>query len=266
MTSKPLKEEQIFHAARQISDLNARIDYLDQKCGNDSGLRERVDKLLAVDHHKDDFLRSVNANHTTVDYRNRLQSGSQQIGRYKLLHLLGEGGMGSVWLSEQQRPVKRRVAVKVIKQGLNRQEFIARFEAERQALAMMDHPNIAKVLDAGCSEDNRNYFVMEYVKGTPITKFCDDNRLNTEERLKLFIQVCQAVQHAHQKGVIHRDLKPSNVMVAMYDDQPVPKVIDFGVAKATHQQLTEHTLCTIPGQIVGTWEYMSPELYTTQRS
>ena len=196
---------------------------------------------------------------STIDTSDHTGAEPGQIGPYKLLHLLGEGGMGSVWLAEQQHPVKRRVAVKLIKQGLNSRQFIARFEAERQTLAMMDHPNIAKVLDAGCTEDDRNYFVMEYVKGIPITQFCDENRLNPEERLELFIKVCRAVQHAHQKGIIHRDLKPSNVMVAMYDDQPVPKVIDFGVAKATHQPLTEQTLYTVPGQIVGTWEYMSPE-------
>lgn len=252
-------EERFFHTARAIADDRSRNEYLDQVCADDKGLRERVEALLETYDDEPDFLASNLAETETAERVPVNQSDGQMIGPYKLLHLLGEGGMGSVWLAEQQRPVKRRVAIKLIKQGLDRQEFIARFEAERQALAMMDHPNIAKVLDAGCSENGRNYFVMEYVKGIPITQFCDDNRLNTEQRLKLFIQVCQAVQHAHQKGVIHRDLKPSNVMVAMYDDQPVPKVIDFGVAKATHQPLTEPTLCTIPGQIVGTWEYMSPE-------
>ena len=181
------------------------------------------------------------------------------IGPYKLLQQLGEGGMGVVYLAEQQHPVKQRVALKIIKHGMDSKKFIARFEAERQALAMMDHPNIAKVLDAGCTDNGRPYFVMELVKGIPITEFCDENRLTTRERLQLFIQVCQAVHHAHQKGIIHRDIKPSNVLVALYDQKPVPKVIDFGVAKATNQQLTEKTLFTEVGSILGTWEYMSPE-------
>lgn len=259
MTNPPLDEEQIFHTARDISDRARRRNYLKMTCDGDSSLRERIEALLDVHEETNGFLNSNAAQKSTADVSPGGHSMNEMIGPYKLIHMLGEGGMGTVYLAEQSHPVKRRVALKVVKQGLNTQQFIARFEAERQALAMMDHPNIAKVLDAGCTDDGRNYFVMELVKGIPITQFCDDNRLNTEERLKLFVDVCKAVQHAHQKGIIHRDLKPSNVMVALYDDKPVPKVIDFGVAKATQQPLTEQTLCTIPGQIVGTWEYMSPE-------
>ena len=182
-----------------------------------------------------------------------------RIGRYKLLQHLGEGGMGSVWLAEQMEPVRRMVALKVIKPGMDSAQVLARFEAERQALALMDHPNIAKVLDAGATPSGRPYFVMDLVKGLPLIKFCDEQCLSVRERLELFMQVCQGVQHAHQKGIIHRDLKPSNVMVALYDGRPVPKVIDFGVAKATGQRLTERTVFTQLGAVVGTLEYMSPE-------
>jgi serine/threonine protein kinase/tetratricopeptide (TPR) repeat protein len=181
------------------------------------------------------------------------------IGPYKLLQQIGEGGMGTVFMAEQTQPVQRKVALKVIKPGMDSRQVIARFEAERQALALMDHPHIAKVLDAGTTDNGRPYFVMELVKGVPITRYCDERRLTPRERLELFVPVCQAVQHAHQKGVIHRDLKPSNVLMALYDGQPVPKVIDFGVAKATGPKLTERTLFTEFGQVVGTLEYMSPE-------
>ena len=167
--------------------------------------------------------------------------------------------MGVVYMAEQQEPVARRVALKIIKPGMDTQQVIARFEAERQALAMMDHPNIAKVLDAGTTDSGRPYFVMELVNGIPITEFCDQQHLTARERLELFIPICQAVQHAHQKGIIHRDIKPSNILIALYDGRPVPKVIDFGVAKAISQKLTEKTVFTGLGQIVGTLEYMSPE-------
>jgi len=181
------------------------------------------------------------------------------IGRYKLLSVLGEGGCGIVYLAEQQRPLRRRVAVKVIKPGMDSKQVISRFEAERQALALLDHPNIARVFDAGATEKGRPYFVMEYVKGESITEYCDRKKLNTEQRLELFIQVCEAIQHAHQKGIIHRDIKPSNILVSLDGDKAVPKVIDFGVAKAIGQPLTERTLFTEQGQLVGTPEYMSPE-------
>jgi eukaryotic-like serine/threonine-protein kinase len=191
------------------------------------------------------------------------QSGAERsgthIGPYKLLQKLGEGGMGTVWMAEQTEPVRRTVALKVIKPGMDSGQVLARFEAERQALALMDHPNIARVLDAGTTEHGRPYFVMELFKGLPITKYCDDHRLTTRERLELFVPVCQAIQHAHQKGVIHRDIKPSNVLVGDYDGKAVPKVIDFGVAKATGQKLTEHSMFTGLGAVIGTVEYMSPE-------
>ena len=187
------------------------------------------------------------------------------IGPYKLLQQIGEGGMGVVYMAEQQEPVRRKVALKIIKPGMDSRQVIARFEAERQALAMMDHQNIARVLDAGTTPPSQGgavgqpYFVMELVHGVPITRFCDDNKLTPRERLALFVPVCQAIQHAHQKGIIHRDIKPSNVLVTMYDDKPVPKVIDFGVAKAIEQRLTEKTMFTHYGALVGTFEYMSPE-------
>ena len=181
------------------------------------------------------------------------------VGPYKLLQELGEGGMGVVYMAEQEKPVRRTVALKIIKPGMDSKHVIARFEAERQALAMMDHHSIAKVLDAGATETGRPYFAMELVKGVPITTYCDKNKLTLPERLTMFIPVCHAIQHAHQKGVIHRDIKPTNVLVTMYDGHPVPKVIDFGIAKATQQKLTERTMFTGIGQILGTIEYMSPE-------
>ena len=181
------------------------------------------------------------------------------IGPYKLIEKIGEGGFGLVFVADQQAPVKRRVALKLIKPGMDSREVIARFEAERQALAMMDHPNIARVLDAGATDSGHPYFVMELVHGIPITDFCDKNRLTMRERLELFVSVCQAVQHAHQKGIIHRDIKPSNVLVTLQDGCPVVKVIDFGIAKALHQQLTDKTVYTRFAQVIGTPLYMSPE-------
>ena len=193
----------------------------------------------------------------------RLQMPSERpgemIGPYKLLQLIGEGGFGTVYMAEQEHPVRRRVALKIIKLGMDTRQVIARFEAERQALAMMDHPGIAKVFDAGATATGRPYFVMELVKGEPITDYCDKNNLSIAQRLELFVQVCQAVQHAHQKGLIHRDIKPSNVLVSTQDDRPVAKVIDFGIAKATQARLTEKTLFTEFKQLIGTPEYMSPE-------
>src|SRR4030095_6149356 len=184
----------------------------------------------------------------------------ESIGRYKLLQQIGEGGCGVVYMAEQEEPVRRRVAVKVIKIGMDTKSVMARFDAERQALAMMDHPNIAKVLDAGATETGRPYFVMELVRGQKLTDFCDENTLSTEARLKLFIEVCHAIQHAHQKGIIHRDIKPSNILVTVNDGVPVPKVIDFGIAKATSgQQLTGKTIYTAVEQFIGTPAYMSPE-------
>ena len=181
------------------------------------------------------------------------------IGHYRLLQKIGEGGMGTVYMAEQDKPVRRRVALKIIKPGMDSNQVLARFEADRQALALMDHQNIARVLDAGTTDSGRPYFVMELVNGVPITKYCDDAQLSPRERLELFVPVCQAIQHAHQKGIIHRDIKPSNVLVTLYDGKPVPKIIDFGVAKAIDQRLTERTMFTHYGAIVGTLEYMSPE-------
>ena len=188
-----------------------------------------------------------------------------RIGPYKLREKIGEGGMGVVYLAEQEKPVRRRVALKIIKPGMDTEQVVARFEAERQALAIMDHPSIARVFDAGATETGRPYFVMELVKGVPITEYCDTVHLTPKERLELFVPVCQAIQHAHQKGIIHRDVKPSNVLVTMQDGKPVPKIIDFGIAKAIEQKLTERSLFTQHGTIMGTLEYMSPEQAEIER-
>jgi serine/threonine protein kinase/tetratricopeptide (TPR) repeat protein len=241
--------------------------YLEAACAGEAGLRRRVEALLNAHAEAGHFLEPPAGVATAafvprpraVDTPAAPESAGACVGPYKLLLKIGDGGMGSVWMAEQEYPVKRRVALKVIKAGMDSAQVVARFEAERQALALMDHPNIAKVLDAGTTASGRPYFVMELVRGTAITEFCDQHRLDPRSRLTLFVEVCQAVQHAHQKGVIHRDLKPSNVLVTMYDDKPVPKVIDFGVAKATGQPLTTRTLDTGLGGIVGTPEYMSPE-------
>ena len=255
-----IDEESIFAEAIGKQSPEDRNAYLDAACGSDSDLRARVEALLVAHENPDSFLDPPDADEdATEDYASIAEVPGTVIGPYKLLQQIGEGGMGTVFMAEQTEPVKRRVALKIIKPGMDTKQVIARFEAERQALAMMDHPSIAKVLDAGATESGRPYFVMELVKGIPITKYCDEHHFTPPERLKLFASVCLAVQHAHQKGVIHRDLKPSNVLVADYDSQPVVKVIDFGVAKATGQQLTEKTLFTQFGQVVGTLEYMSPE-------
>src|SRR6202451_1883645 len=187
------------------------------------------------------------------------ESSGTVIGLYRLLQKIGEGGMGEVWLAEQKEPVRRRVAIKLIKAGMDTREVVARFESERQALALMDHPAIAKVLDAGSTPQGAPYFVMEYVAGVPITTYCDNHRLNTRDRLQLFMHVCEGVQHAHQKAIIHRDLKPSNILVTEVDGQPAPRIIDFGVAKALTQKLTADTMFTRVGALVGTPKYMSPE-------
>ncbi|MHC4439409.1 MAG: serine/threonine protein kinase, partial [Planctomycetota bacterium] len=195
----------------------------------------------------------------TASLEQIMEKPGGQVGRYKLLSVLGEGGMGIVYLAEQQHPIKRRVALKVVKPGMDSKRVIKRFEAERQTLALLDHPNIAHVHDAGTTEAGRPYFVMEYVKGLTITEHCDRHKLTIEDRLNLFLQVCHAVHHAHQKGIIHRDIKPSNILVSLQDNQAVPKIIDFGIAKALAQPLTEQTLATEESQLLGTPEYMSPE-------
>jgi tetratricopeptide (TPR) repeat protein len=253
-------EEAIFHVARQIEAPEARRLYLEQACGSDDALRARVEALLRVFDEERSFLQApAGSVPATVDEPPAGERPGGVIGTCKLVEVIGEGGMGTVWLAQQTAPVKRLVALKVLKPGLDSRQVIARFEAERQALAIMDHPHIARVLDGGTTASGRPYFVMELVKGVSLTKYCDEHRLTPKQRLDLFVPVCQAVQHAHQKGIIHRDLKPSNILVAPYDGRPVPKVIDFGIAKATGQQLTEKTLVTGLGSVVGTLEYMSPE-------
>jgi serine/threonine protein kinase/tetratricopeptide (TPR) repeat protein len=259
----PNHVKSIFMAASEKA-AGERAAYLDEATAGDAVLRARVEALLRAHDDPDSFLKEPLAElGATVDLARaepQLAEGpGTVIGPYKLLQQIGEGGMGVVFMAEQSHPVQRTVALKIIKPGMDTRQVIAGFEAERQALAMMDHPNIARVIDAGTTSTGRPYFVMDLVKGVSITDYCDQQHLTIRERLELFTQVCRAVQHAHQKGVIHRDLKPSNVLVAEYDGRPVPKVIDFGVAKATAQRLTERTMFTEYGQLIGTFEYMSPE-------
>jgi serine/threonine protein kinase/WD40 repeat protein len=233
--------------------------FLDQACGGDPDLRRRIDVLLRAHEQADSRLDVTTLRPEAVLNQPVAETPGTVLGPYKLVEQLGEGGMGVVWMAQQTEPVKRLVALKLIKRGMDSRQVLARFDAERQALALMDHLNIAKVLDAGTTPGGRPYFVMDLVKGVPITRYCDKHHLTPRQRLELFVPVCQAVQHAHQKGIIHRDLKPSNVLVALYDGKPVPKVIDFGVAKADGHLLTDKTLVTGFGNIVGTLEYMSPE-------
>src|SRR5262245_35959164 len=277
-----MDEESIFLEALQKTTPAERAAYLDQVCAGNEELRRNVEMLLKAQAKAGDFLNQPAAAAVATRDDSITERPGTVIGPYKLLQQIGEGGMGPVWMAEQTQPVQRKVALKIIKAGLDSRHVLARFEAERQALALMDHPNIAKVLDAGAigepsgvsrrvvdaddtwrvtplGSPGRPYFVMELVKGQPITQYCDQHRLTPKERLELFVPVCQAIQHAHQKGIIHRDIKPSNVLVGLYDGRPVPKVIDFGVAKATGPKLTEKTLYTEFGQVVGTLEYMSPE-------
>ncbi len=255
------RTESLFAAAVALPP-EERGAYLERECSGDAPLRDRVLALLKAHDRAGHVIdRPVNGDQDqTAGYApTSEQPGTVIAGRYKLLEEIGHGGMGTVWAAEQTTPVRRKVALKLIKAGMDSRSVLARFEAERQALALMDHPNIAKVLDGGLTDSGRPYFVMEYVKGVPITEYCDATRLSVEERLNLFVQVCSALQHAHQKGIIHRDLKPSNILVAPYDDKPVPKVIDFGLAKAMHQSLTEKTLYTAHETVLGTPLYMSPE-------
>jgi serine/threonine protein kinase len=251
--------EAIFLSALERSTPADRTAFLEAACAGDSNRLRRVRELLAAHDRGSGPLDAPAVEGLTTDQPSVADGPGTMIGPYKVREVIGEGGMGTVYLAQQQEPVKRLVALKVIKPGMDTRQVIARFEAERQALALMDHPNIAKVFDGGTTEQGRPYFAMELVRGVPITRYCDENHLSPADRLGLFIQVCQAVQHAHQKGIIHRDLKPTNVLVAPYDGKPVPKVIDFGVAKAVGQPLTDHSLVTGLGAIVGTLEYMSPE-------
>jgi WD40 repeat protein/tRNA A-37 threonylcarbamoyl transferase component Bud32 len=262
-----MNELDLFTAALAIADPEKRAALLDQECAGSPDQRARLQQLLDAHFGSSPLLDQPLGARTitkageavTGDYTEANLVGQVIAGRYKLLESIGEGGMGTVWVAEQTQPVKRKVALKLIKPGMDTRSVLTRFEAERQALAVMDHPNIAKVLDGGQTDSGRPYFVMEYVKGVPITEYCDTAQLSVPERLHLFVQVCQAVQHAHQKGIIHRDLKPSNILVAPYDDKPVPKVIDFGLAKAMHHSLAEQTLHTAHEMVLGTPLYMSPE-------
>jgi len=257
---KKMDAEQIFHEAVDISDPKERAAYLDRVCQGNDKLRVAVEALLHADEKAIDFLESPAAEvNATLGISLPIEGPGTKIGHYELLELIGEGGMGLVYLAQQKEPVKRRVALKIIKPGMDSKEVIARFEAERQALALLDHPNIAHVFDAGTTDKGRPYFVMEYVKGMSITRYCDERRLDIEQRLRLFQDVCEGVHHAHQKGIIHRDIKPSNILISVHGDRAVPKIIDFGIAKAAASTLTEKTMFTFQGQLLGTPEYMSPE-------
>jgi serine/threonine protein kinase/WD40 repeat protein len=261
------REKDIFLKALDLPSPAEQAAFLDEACGADGAMRRQIEAMLQAHSAQDSFLeKPAAALSPTIDQPPQhaaeddvSERPGTRIGSYKLLQQIGEGGMGVVWMAEQQEPVRRMVAVKIIKPGMDSAQVVARFEAERQALALMDHLNIARVLDAGATPSGRPFFVMELVHGIPIARFCDDHKLTPRQRLELFIPVCRAIQHAHQKGIIHRDIKPSNVLVTMYDDKPVPKVIDIGVAKAIDQRLTEKTLFTHYGALVGTFEYMSPE-------
>jgi WD40 repeat protein/serine/threonine protein kinase len=263
MKSDSQREAALFQAAAQLTGA-ARASFLDTACQGNPDLRQRLQVLLGAHEQTGGALadrREVPAATMKIEFAAELptQSIGQKIGRYKILEKVGEGGCGVVYVAEQTEPVRRRVALKVIKLGMDTKAVVARFEAERQALAMMDHPNIAKVLDAGSTEIGRPYFIMELVRGIKITDYCDQNNLPTKDRLDLFIKICQAIQHAHQKGIIHRDIKPSNILVTLHDGVPVPKVIDFGIAKATEGRLTDATVYTQLHQFIGTPAYMSPE-------
>ena len=249
----------VFLKALDTETAKERQAYLDTACANDSGLREHVNRLLDAHEKATGFLDPEAFSFDALNQSSVTESPGTIIGRYELKEKLGEGGMAVVYRAEQKQPIHREVAIKVVKLGMDTAEVIARFGAERQTLAIMDHPNIAKVLDAGVTDAGKPYFVMELVQGISLTEYCDENRLNTQQRLELFVPICNAVHHAHQKGIIHRDLKPSNILVTQRDNEPVPVIIDFGIAKAIHQKFTDKTLFTLHNQLVGTPEYMSPE-------
>ena len=242
---KDLKKiRSVFCEALERQTPEEREAYLAQACQEDAALRGEVEALLRAEPEADRFFTPMSIGADNARRTQPPETPGTLVGRYKLLEKIGEGGMAVVYMAEQERPIRRKVALKIIKVGMDTRQVVARFEAERQALALMDHPCIAKVLDAGATESGRPYFVMELVQGVSITEYCDQNNLSTKERLTLFVQICHAVQHAHQKGIIHRDIKPSNIMVTMHDGEPIPKIIDFGIAKATNQKLTEKTLFT----------------------
>src|SRR5580698_4618507 len=260
MPDSPQDAKGIFLAAIDIADAAERGAFVERSCGDDAAVRQRVEDLLRAYGQSGGPLDKLAAAMAPTKLAEPIQEqAGATIGPYKLMEQIGEGGFGLVFVAEQQQPIRRKVALKIIKPGMDTRDVIARFEAERQALALMDHPNIARVLDAGTTESGRPYFVMELVRGIPITDYCDKNQLTPRERLELFIPVCNAIQHAHLKGIIHRDIKPSNVLVTMHDGKPVVKVIDFGVAKALHQSLTDRTIYTRFAQMIGTPLYMSPE-------
>ena len=247
---------EIFTSAVEIEDAEARDVYLSEQCGSDAELRSQVDALLEIDSQASGLF---DPSRVADVFTSATEQPGTTIGDYKLLEQIGEGGMGVVFVAEQLKPVRRKVALKIIKPGMDTKEVIARFEAERQALALMDHPGVAKVFDADTTKSGRSFFAMELVRGRPITEYCDRIKLGNEARLRLFVTVCQAIHHAHQKGIIHRDIKPSNVLVTELDGEPLPKIIDFGVAKAINQRLTEHTIHTRFQHMIGTPMYMSPE-------
>jgi len=259
MSREPKDIKTIFSEALEKETTEQRAAYLDEACGNDSELRSKIEALLKAHVEAGSFLEIPDGPSVPRDGISQIEGPGTQIGRYELLELIGEGGMGLVYLAEQKEPVKRKVALKIVKLGMDTKQVVVRFEAERQTLALLEHPNIAHVFDAGTTDAGRPYFVMEYVEGKSITKYCDEQKLGIEERLELFKEVCEGVHHAHQKGIIHRDIKPSNILVSVQDDKPVPKIIDFGIAKAITQPLTEKTSYTEHGQLLGTPEYMSPE-------
>ena len=266
-----MTEESLFAAALERPTEGERRAFLDRACAGDGDLRRRVELLLAAHDRSTGILDQPAGPTGTAAEATALadtrgvslslgeRAGTLVAGRYRLIEAVGEGGMGTVWAAEQVEPVRRKVALKLIKPGMDSKSVLARFEAERQALAVMDHPHIAKVLDGGATGAGRPFFVMEYVEGVPLTRYCDEARLSIAQRLALFVAVCQAVQHAHTKGVIHRDLKPGNILVGVYDGRAVPKVIDFGLAKAMGRRLTERTLETAQGVLMGTPLYISPE-------
>ena len=266
MIDSPDAEVLVFNAAVQPPAAE-RAAFLETECGGDTELMRRVEQLLQAHDSAGAFLAESSCSVAPANPRKGviaptnagIEPSGAHVGRYKLLQQIGAGGCGIVYMAQQEEPVRRVVALKVIKLGMDTRQVIARFEAERQALALMEHPSIAKVFDAGATEAGRPYFVMELVRGTKITDFCDEQNASVEERLRLFIQACGAIQHAHQKGIIHRDIKPSNILVTVNDGARQPKVIDFGIAKATQGRLTDQTLFTAYEQFMGTPAYMSPE-------
>jgi eukaryotic-like serine/threonine-protein kinase len=268
MTTQPWERvKELLHQAMRLSP-EERTRFLDQACPSDPALRAEVESLLLADERvRSTFMQSRPQNRRgtdgpeegQIDSGHALQAGQIFAERFQLVGELGEGGMGQVWLAEQSSPVRRQVALKLIKAGMYDKAVVQRFQAERQSLAIMDHPAIAKVFDAGATPQGQPYFVMEYVPGLPITEYCDQKKLKIRDRLELFIQVCEGVQHAHQKAIIHRDLKPANILVLEVDGKPVPRIIDFGLAKATTPEFAGETLLTQLGSLVGTPGYMSPE-------